>query len=70
VRQRSESQLVNPADSVVAAKVPEPILARLHAVAREHDRTLSGQIRRVLRAWYDEQQRATPAPPAVERGAR
>jgi hypothetical protein len=48
-------------DSVVSTKVPKPILAHLRTVAHDHDRTLSGQIRRVLHEWYAEQQRAGAA---------
>jgi hypothetical protein len=44
----------SPADSILAAKVPRAVADRLREAARTHDRTLSGQIRRVLREWANE----------------
>jgi len=49
-----------PANQTLAAKVERPVLDRLREVAQQNDRTLSGQIRRVLRAWAEGQQ---PRPP-------
>lgn len=43
-RQRSEA--------VVSARVPIATLDALREQARREDRTLSGQVRRVLRAWH------------------
>jgi len=43
----------NPATSTIAAKLPRPVIDRLRAEAYLHDRTLSGQIRRVLREWAE-----------------
>ena len=42
-----------PADITIAAKIEKPVLDRLRDAARKDDRSLSGQIRRVLRAWAD-----------------
>jgi hypothetical protein len=54
-------------DTVVTAKLPRAILERLHKAARAHDRTLSGQVRRVLREWCESDQ---PTPPQlIDEGA-
>lgn len=54
----------NPADAndrLVTAKVPRRLDERLRAEARESSRSLSGQIRFVLKQWVDAQpQAATP----------
>ena len=42
-----------PADRVIAAKLPHNLIVRLREAAREADRTLSGQLRRVVREWAD-----------------
>ena len=50
----------SPADRTIAAKLTAPTIDQLRAIARAHDRTLSGQIRRALREWLDAQASLTP----------
>jgi hypothetical protein len=42
-----------PADRVIAAKLPHDLITRLRQAAHEADRTLSGQLRRVVREWAE-----------------
>jgi hypothetical protein len=49
----SRTPVEEPLDRTIAAKVPRPVEDRLRAAARAADRTLSGQVRRVLREWAE-----------------
>lgn len=61
------SVLVDPTDSTVTAKIPRAIADRLRAEARAHDRTLSGQVRAVLRQWMAADTTADAKDRAVDR---
>jgi hypothetical protein len=42
-----------PTNRVIAAKLPARLIERLRSEARQHDRTLSGQVRKILREWAE-----------------
>ena len=42
-----------PADHTLSVKVPTQIAARLREYAHAHDRTVSGELRRIIRQWAE-----------------
>ena len=50
----SGPRVASPAtEAILTAKIPAAVVTRLRAEAHRHDRTLSGQIRHVLKQWAE-----------------
>ena len=44
-------RVADPADVVLSTKIPKHVAHRLRESARANDRSMSGEIRRVLKEW-------------------
>jgi hypothetical protein len=42
-----------PSDRIISAQLPHDLIVRLREAARESDRTISGQLRRIVREWAE-----------------
>jgi hypothetical protein len=48
-----EPMPVSTSDRIISAQLPHDLIVRLREAARESDRTISGQLRRIVREWAE-----------------
>jgi hypothetical protein len=49
------ARVANPATTTLAVKLPRAVAARLRESAHLNDRTISGELRRIIRQWAEQQ---------------